>query len=129
MSETAKEPTESVLVIDAPERGRFEISIDGVPIGFTDYTDAAGAARGEGVDETADSAEHRAVERTFVHTEIDEAYGGRGLATILIQTALDSSRTKDLLVIPTCSAVQRFIAKHPDYLDLVPAARRAELGL
>ena len=129
MSETAKEPTESVLVIDAPERGRFEISIDGVPIGFTEYTDHADAARGEVVDETADSADPRAVERTFVHTEIDEAYGGRGLATILIQTALDSSRTKDLLVIPTCSAVRRFIAKHPDYLDLVPAARRAELGL
>ena len=106
--------TESVLVADVPERGRFEISVDGVPAGFTEYVDEQpGDAVGV---------------RTFPHTVVAPEFGGRGLATLLIRTALDSTRAKGLEVVPACPAVRRFIAKHPEYADLVPADRRGDLG-
>ncbi len=66
--------------------------------------------------------------RTFPHTVIEEVYGGRGLATLLIRTALDATRVADLSVLPQCSAVRHFISENPDYVDLVPAERRAEFG-
>ncbi|CAN5660868.1 GNAT family N-acetyltransferase [soil metagenome] len=114
MSDNPDHPDETILVVDAPEHGRFEISVDAMAAGFTEY-----------VDEETDSG----TVRTFPHTVIDEEYAGRGLATVLIATALDSSRAKRQQVVPTCSAVRHFITKHPEYADLVPADRRAELGL
>lgn len=113
MSETPEQT--AVLVVDAPDHSRFEISVDGVPVGFTEYVDAP--------------REDGGTERTFPHTEIDEAYGGRGLATILIQTALDATRTSGFTVLPRCLAVRKFISRHADYLDLVPADRRADFDL
>ena len=113
---TGAAETESVTVVDAPERHRFEIAVDGTVAGFTEYRDRAGSGEEAG-------------ERTFPHTVIEEAFGGRGLATLLIRTALDASRVADLAVIPECSAVAHFLAKHPEYVDLVPQSRRAEFDL
>ncbi len=109
-------PSESIAVVDAPERQRFEISIEDTPAGFTTYSDAPGSGGDR-------------VERTFPHTVIEEQFGGRGLATLLIRTALDAARVSELSVIPECSAVRHFLAENPDYLDLVPESRRAELDL
>ena len=50
----------STLVADAPERSRFEITVDGAVAGFALYKLAPGRI-------------------TFVHTEIDDAYAGHGL--------------------------------------------------
>ncbi|CAN5205200.1 GNAT family N-acetyltransferase [soil metagenome] len=108
--------SEAVTVVDAADQSRFEVTVDGVLAGFTLYLDSAGA-------------EGRATERTFPHTVVEKEFGGRGLATLLIRTALDAARVGDLAVIPECSAVRGFIAKHPEYLDLVPSSRRAEFDL
>ncbi len=109
-------PSKSISVVDVPERSRFEITVDDTFAGFTAYVDAGERSAG-------------AVERTFPHTVVEEEFGGRGVATTLIQTALDDARVCDLAVIPECSAVQHFIAKHSDYVDLVPESRRAEFDL
>jgi predicted GNAT family acetyltransferase len=66
---------------------------------------------------------------SFVHTEIDERFAGRGLSALLIRSALDSVRARDGQVLPYCPFVKSFIEKHPDYLDLVPTAQRAGFGL
>lgn len=95
---------ERIEVRDNPTDGQFEIWVDDVRAGLTQYSDAV--TDGDGV-------------RTFPHTEVDEAFGGRGLATTLIQQALDATRAASLLVRPLCPAVARFIDKHPDYADLV----------
>ena len=50
------------------EADRFSISVDGDKAGFTEYVD-------------------RGNQRVFPHTEIDDAFGGRGLATILVGDA------------------------------------------
>jgi predicted GNAT family acetyltransferase len=97
-------------VADAPQRERFEISLDGAVVGFTDY--------------------HRGPrDLALVHTEVDPAHKGEGLASQLIAFALDSARAEDLAVLPFCPFVRGFIEAHKEYLDLVPVARRAEFRL
>lgn len=88
---------------------RFEIHVDGDLAGFTDYWEDGDV-------------------RIFPHTEIDQAFLGRGLATTLIREALDSTRAAGKSVQPVCRFVRGFIAKNPAYADLVPADRRAALG-
>jgi len=95
-------------VIEQP--GRHQILVDGEPAGFTEYHDDGD-------------------QRTFTHTVVDPDYRGQGLAGTLIREALDATRAAGKSVIPQCSAVAGFIAKHPDYQDLVPADRHAEFGI
>ncbi len=97
-------------VADAPERERFEISLDGAVVGFTAYH------RGP-----------RAI--SLIHTEIDSAHEGEGLASQLIRTALDTARAEGLAVLPFCPFVRGFIEAHKEYRDLVPVERRAEFKL
>jgi uncharacterized protein len=97
-------------VSDAPERERFEISLDGEVVGFTTY--------------------HRTPRALSLnHTEIDPGHEGEGLASRLISAALDAARAEDLAVLPFCPFVRRFIEAHEEYLDLVPTDRRAEFKL
>ena len=54
---------------------------------------------------------------------------GEGLGTLLVKTALDTARAEGLAVLPYCPFVQGFIDRHREYLDLVPAERRAKFAL
>ena len=97
-------------VVDAPERARFEIFADGRLAGFAEY-----------------NRSERQIE--FTHTEIDPAFEGKGLGSILARAALDAAREAKLAVLPYCPFIKGWIAKHPDYADLVPEGRRAHFGL
>ena len=68
-------------------------------------------------------------EIAFIHTETDPAFAGRGLAGQLVQKALDDVRIRGLAVLPFCPYVRKFIVRHPEYIDLVPAGQRARFGL
>ncbi|MCU1405490.1 MAG: N-acetyltransferase [Glaciihabitans sp.] len=57
--------------------------------------------------------------RVFTHTEIDSAYAGRGLASALVRFALDDVRSRGKRVVAVCPMVNAFLAKNPDYNDLV----------
>lgn len=87
-------------VVDNPDRSRFEILVDGRPAGFADYVVTNGVL-------------------TLPHTVVDPAYGGRGVGSILVGEVLDVARQRDLLVRPLCSFVADYIAKNPEYADLV----------
>lgn len=97
-------------VTDVPERSRFEIEVDGELAGFAEYKANPGRI-------------------TFTHTEIDEKFGGKGLAGILVGVALDSARERNLAVTPLCPYVRRFISRHRDYVDLVPENQRERFEL
>ena len=97
-------------VLDVAEHSRFEVRVGGEPAGVALYTVAPGALR-------------------FTHTEIGGAYGGRGLGGTLVRGALDAARSRRLAVLPECDFMRGWIAKHPDYVDLVPADERARFGL
>ena len=97
-------------VVKNPERGRYEISADGEVAGFAEYHERPGLV-------------------AFVHTVIDDRFGGRGLGGELISFALDDARERGLEVLPFCTFVSGYIERHEDYLDLVPAAFRDRFGL
>jgi predicted GNAT family acetyltransferase len=82
------------------ESDKFTIAVDGKTVGSTAYTDTGGS-------------------REFPHTEVDDAYGGRGLATIVIGEALAQTRSEGLRIVPTCTAVASYIDKHSEYADIV----------
>jgi uncharacterized protein len=65
----------------------------------------------------------------FLHTEIDGAFGGRGLGSILIRQTLETVRARGAHVLPFCPFVKAFIAEHPEYVDLVPVPARERFGL
>lgn len=41
-------------------------------------------------------------ERIFHHTEVDEAFGGRGLSKVLVAQSLKGSREQGVTVVPVC---------------------------
>jgi uncharacterized protein len=72
-------------------RGRYEIFVDGTVAGFTLIrADEAG--------------------RTVLpHTEIDPAFGGRGLGGILVRDALVDLAERGETVVPVCPFVVKFL--------------------
>lgn len=90
----------STEVRDNRDRARFEIREGGELAGFLQYNMRGGRL-------------------ILVHTEIDDAHEGRGLASILVRSALDDIRSRGLRIVPVCPYVERFIHKHPEYDDLV----------
>ena len=101
---------ERIDVADAPERDRYELSIDGEVVGFTVYRARPGLI-------------------AFIHTEIDERLHGRGLADRLIRFALEDARTRGLAVLPFCPFVKAFIERHREFEALVPDTYREQFGL
>lgn len=82
------------------DRSRFVITVDGEEAGFAEYSDSA-------------------TTREFTHTVVFESFQGQGLSKPLIKAALDDDSTVGRQVIPTCSAVARFIEKNPEYQGLI----------
>src|SRR4051794_8909245 len=93
------EDSENIEVSDDPARSRFEVLVDGESAGQAVYELRPGTI-------------------VFLHTEIDDAYGGRGLGGTLVRAALDSARERGLHVVATCPFVRGWIQKHPHYPDL-----------
>lgn len=101
------EISEPILVVHEPDERRYAIYEGEKLAGFTAYRPTA---RDEG--------------RAFVHTEIDEKFGGRGLAGTLVSEALADTRDAGLRIVPYCPFVVAWLKKHPEFEDAVdwPAA-------
>ena len=56
---------------------------------------------------------------TLNHTETPVAARGRGIASRLVEAVLEEARSSGLKVVPRCPFVRAYLAKHPDYRDLV----------
>ena len=92
-----------VTVTDNREARRYEASVDaGVVAGFAKYR-----LRGDAI--------------VFTHTEVDDAFEGRGVGSALAREALDDARARDLSVVPRCPFIRSWIERHPEYADLVAA--------
>ncbi|HEY1451585.1 MAG TPA: GNAT family N-acetyltransferase [Solirubrobacteraceae bacterium] len=101
---------ERIQVANAPDRERYELSIDGEVVGFTAYK-----ARPDLV--------------AFIHTEVDDRLQGRGLGDRLIRSALEDARARGLAVLPFCPFVKSFIERHREFEALVPDDYREQFGL
>ncbi|MCV7421449.1 N-acetyltransferase [Mycobacterium yunnanensis] len=62
--------------------------------------------------------------RVFVHTEVDPAFGGRGLATVLIAEALAATRTDGRRIVALCPMVAAYVKKNHDFDDIVDRPTR-----
>ena len=56
----------------------------------------------------------------FVHTEVPDEFEGQGIGSALVQDGLAYARQHDLMVIPWCPFVRRYIEEHPEWQDLLP---------
>ncbi|HET9423700.1 MAG TPA: GNAT family N-acetyltransferase, partial [Nocardioides sp.] len=70
-----------ITVTRNDERARFEATVDGELAGFSEFK------LGEGRIE-------------FTHTEVDDAFEGRGVGSALVSSALDEARGRGLAVLP-----------------------------
>jgi predicted GNAT family acetyltransferase len=95
----------SLEVRESADGRRFELWEDGELAGYAD-TVVIGA------------------QMSVPHTEVEPARTGRGLAAVLVREVLDTARSRGQQVLPQCPYVSAWIARHPDYLDLVPPDRR-----
>ena len=90
----------TVEVRDNPDESRFEAYVDGQPAGYSAYLLSGTTI-------------------TFLHTEVDDAFGGRGVGSSLVRQSLDQLREREgLRVTASCPFVRSWIRKHPEYHDL-----------
>ncbi|MDX1888156.1 GNAT family N-acetyltransferase [Mycolicibacterium sp. 050158] len=90
----------------AREDGRFTIAVDGKTVGLTAFADRDG-------------------QRVFYHTEVDDAFGGRGLASLVIAEALAATRAEGLRIVPVCPTVAAYVRKHHEFDDVVDRPTKA----
>jgi uncharacterized protein len=79
--------------------GRFEIERDG-QVAYLEYSLSGNVLE-------------------LIHSEVPENLRGMGLASSLAETALRWARENNLKVDIICPSVQEYVAKHPEYSDLV----------
>lgn len=58
-------------------------------------------------------------QRVFYHTEVDNAFEGRGLATLLVGAALTATRGDGLRIVAVCPMVAAYVRRHHDFDDIV----------
>lgn len=104
----AMEDSVEVVVRDAPERDRYEAWVGERLAGFVQYS-----RQGDTL--------------ILIHTEVEPDFEGKGVGAALARTALDEARAAGLRVNPRCPFVARWIARHRDYLDLVPEQWRGRI--
>jgi hypothetical protein len=78
---------------------RFELDVDGITA-VMNYQLAGGVI-------------------AFMHTETPPQARGRGIASLLVEGALQNARARGLKVVPRCPFVRAYMAKHPEFGDLL----------
>jgi uncharacterized protein len=81
---------------------RFELDVEGA-MAFANYRLAPGTV-------------------IITHTETPRALRGRGIASQLVQGALERIRADGLKVVAGCGFVVDYLRKHPEFADLVKAS-------
>lgn len=68
-------------------------------------------------DELAGVAEYRmrGKQIVFTHTEVGEAFGGRGFGRVIAAGALDDAVERELTIVPVCPFIAAYLEKHPEY--------------
>jgi predicted GNAT family acetyltransferase len=86
-------------VRDNTAQNRFELDADGATA-FVNYKIDGGTI-------------------TLLHTETPVALRGRGIASRLVHDVLEDIRARGLKMVPRCAFVHAYLAKHPEFHDLV----------
>ena len=87
------------LVDNAAQR-RFEMTVDGA-VAFVEYAPRAGNTL------------------ELIHTEVPDSLSGRGVGSRLAAAVLGEARRRGASVIPTCEFIAGYVARHPEFRDLL----------
>ena len=90
-------------VVDNPAMRRFELAIEG------SEEPAVAYYRVEG---------DRVI---LTHTEVPQAFSGRGIASRLATGVFDLIRSSGRKVVPQCPFMGEFAARHPEFADAISA--------
>lgn len=98
------DPTE-LTISDEVVAQRYEARFDGDLAGFLEYR-LVGARR------------------ILVHTEVLEAFAGRGVGTALARHALDVARAAGTRVTVKCPFINAWLERHPEYAGMATTRGR-----
>jgi predicted GNAT family acetyltransferase len=87
------------VVVDNPERRRFELEHDG-DVAFSAYRREPGRI-------------------VITHTEVPEVFRGKGIGSALARGALDLVRASGDKLVARCPFIAAYIESHPEYQDLL----------
>lgn len=85
--------TDDTTVTRNDEASRYEIRVGDVLAGFAEFTQRPG-------------------EILFTHTEVDPAFQGKGLASILAAGALADAAASDDTIVPYCPYISKYLKSH-----------------
>ncbi|MBP2188868.1 AhpD family alkylhydroperoxidase [Nocardia goodfellowii] len=88
--------TPEATVVRNDDKKRYEISYGGKLAGFAEY-------------------EERGDETVFTHTEIDDAFSGKGLGKVLAKVAIEDTIALERVIRPLCPFIKAYLDKHPEY--------------
>jgi uncharacterized protein len=101
---TLTDKTGAALAV-AKESGKFTVTVDGQAVGLAEFRDKDG-------------------QRVFFHTEVDDNFGGRGIATVMVREALTATRAEGLRIVPVCPLVSAYVKKNHEFDDIVDRPTR-----
>jgi predicted GNAT family acetyltransferase len=81
-------------VIDLPEQGRFELTVDG------QLAELVYQVEGN--------------QLVLIHTEVPGVLGGQGIGGLLVQAAIDRAAAEGLTIVPRCPFARHWLERHPD---------------
>lgn len=87
-------------VVDVPGASRFEARVDGAAAGRVEYELEDGLV-------------------VLVHTEVDPAFEGRGVASEMAAGVFDELRARGAQAALRCPFLSRWVDRHPEVHDLV----------
>jgi hypothetical protein len=88
--------TTTLTIDDVPDRQRYEARLAGVLAGFLEYRQVG-------------------TRRILLHTEVDDAFAGRGVGAALARHALEAARSSGTRVTVKCPFIRAWLARHPEY--------------
>jgi predicted GNAT family acetyltransferase len=89
-----------VEIVDVPDANRYEARVGGTIAGWVDYR----------------RVRHRLV---AIHTEVEPAFGGQGIASALVRRVIDDARVTGISITPRCPFFVAHFERHPEDRDLV----------
>ena len=93
-------------VTDVPEKGRFEARDDaGELAGVVTYQLTGPIV-------------------VYTHTEVDPAFEGQGVGSVLARAVMDDARARNRTVVPLCPFIGGWLEKHPEYEAIVARSTR-----
>jgi predicted GNAT family acetyltransferase len=94
-----------IEVVDNVEDSQYEVLLDGVSVGYAAYH------------QTPDGV-------LLTHAEVRPGHNGQGIGSALAKGALDDIRRQGLQAVPLCPFIVDYVARHPEYNDLVTSLPR-----